>query len=135
MALHLALWALFFISLWLWKTPIFAYQWLVQTVLSVVIFIAALRHIRHEMAQAEVSATFSPQGEWDYHAAEAEDKLAGQWRISAKSRVTEWLIWLHLRSVIDPKQSHWCMVFYDQLSPADYRRLCRAVLFVQQEHV
>lgn len=71
---------------------------------------------------------FSQQGEW----LEIDGQQQASWQISKDSRVTSLLLFVHLVSSIDSKQSKRCLVFRDQLDERDYRRLCRSIYFQQQ---
>ena len=71
---------------------------------------------------------FSERGEW------METNIDGQvsWKITDKSRVSSFLIFVHLISPVNYRNSKWCLVFKDQVSEQDYRRICRAVIYQQQ---
>ncbi len=60
------------------------------------------------------------------------NKAGIQWRISPRSRFTDWLIWLHLSG--NGKQ-HWFWVFRDEVPDADYRRICLAIRYSHQHGV
>nr|WP_297819540.1 protein YgfX [uncultured Paraglaciecola sp.] len=59
-----------------------------------------------------------------------EDEQLG-WRITAKSRVSSFLIFIHLISSLNSRYSKWCFIYKDQVIKRDFRRLCRAVIYQQ----
>ena len=71
---------------------------------------------------------FSERGEW------METNIDGQvsWRITDRSRVSSFLLFIHLISPVNYRNSKWCLVFKDQVSEQDYRRICRAVIYQQR---
>ncbi len=71
---------------------------------------------------------FSEHGEW------LETDIIGQvsWKITDKSRVSSLLLFIHLISPVNARRCKWCLIYRDQLTEQDFRRLCRAVIYQQQ---
>lgn len=76
------------------------------------------------------------------------------WQVSPRSRVTRWVLWLHLIPAVavkpelagrgwktlltsrsDHRASQWLWIFRDQVSERDFRRLARCVNYQQQRPV
>lgn len=126
--LVVTLWALVLFSVFHWQADIFPYQQFLQVIIAVIILLLAYKTISGMAKAKPVVITFNQQGQLDYLLGETSD----QWQLTDKSRLTDWLLWLHLVSAIDPRQRHWLLIFKDQVSAQDYRRLCRAILYQQQ---
>lgn len=124
----LTMWALVLLSLFHWQEAIFPYQQILQGLLALLILFFAYKTLNSAAKTLPFVITFNQQGEWSYLGKET----AIQWQMTEKSRLTDWLLWIQLSSPIDTGQSHWVVVFKDQVSEADYRRLCRAILYQQQ---
>lgn len=86
--------------------------------------------MRDHAKSPTITVDLSDQGEWLYLGLERQS----HWNITSKSRVTPWLLWIHLISSVDQQKAHWLIVFKDQVSERDYRRLCRAILLQQQNN-
>ena len=78
--------------------------------------------------QKQPPVIFNQSGEW------LEVLIDGQvgWRITDKSRVSSFLIFIHLISPLNTRRSKWCLIYKDQVTKKDFRRLCRAVIYQQQ---
>lgn len=123
-------WAVLLISIFSWQAEVLFYQLPLQILLAAILTILAIRYYIHSKNEQAKSITLSELSEWEYHS--SSDMAA--WRISAKSRVTPYLIWIHLRSASHPMHAKWEVIFKDQVSDDNYRRLCRAVYFRLQHN-
>ena len=126
--LLVTLWGLVLLSVFHWQADIFPYQQLLQTCFALITLLLAYRNLQNAAKSLPFSISFSQQGEWNY----LDKEMQFQWQITEKSKLSSWLVWLQLRSPVDPNQGHWLVIFKDQVSEADYRRLCRAILYQQQ---
>jgi hypothetical protein len=72
--------------------------------------------------------TFSLLGDW----LEVSKKKQVAWVISDKSRISSILLFVHLISPINSRHSKWCLIYKDQVTERDFRRLSRAVIYQQQ---
>ena len=119
-------WALVLISVFQWQANSIPYQSVYQAILSLLLVGLAYKNLKTEAAAEKVVIAFSTQGQWDYL------EQQSQWQLTARSRVSDWLLWVNLQSILDSKQTHWRLIFKDQCTEQDYRRLCRAIYFQQQ---
>jgi endonuclease/exonuclease/phosphatase (EEP) superfamily protein YafD len=126
--LVVTLWALVLLSVFHWQADIFYYQQFLQVIIAVIILLLAYKTISGMAKAKPVVITFNQQGQLNYLVGETSE----QWQLTDKSRLTDWLLWLQLVSALDPRQRHWLLIFKDQVSAQDYRRLCRAILYQQQ---
>jgi hypothetical protein len=126
--IQLLFWAVVLLSPFHWQSQIVPFQWLLQTLFSIVILWLALLNLREHVKSQPLTVDLSSDGEWH------ELSLVGQyhWRISHKSRISPWFLWIHLVSPINHLQTRWQVVYKDQVSELDYRRICRAILLQQQ---
>lgn len=111
-----------------WQPEIFVLGFLLQTLIvcsTLIYFFKALLLNYHITYNPVV---FSERGEW------IETNTDGQvsWKITDKSRVSIFLIFIHLVSPVNNRNSKWYLVYKDQVNQRDYRRLCRAIIYQQQ---
>lgn len=121
------MWGLLVISLFHWQRGIFAHQIIWQLLLATVLVVLAYKSLRKTAGLLPFTVAFDQQGEWIY----LDQEQQVQWQITAKSRLSNWLVWLELALVADPTRRHWLVIFHDQLDEQHYRRLCRAILCQQ----
>jgi hypothetical protein len=95
------------------------------TILGIILFF--LKTIFNSRKKKQPPVIFSQGGEW---LEVFEDEQLG-WRITAKSRVSSFLIFIHLISSLNSRHSKWCLIYKDQVTKRDFRRLCRAVIYQQ----
>tara|TARA_R110000751_G_scaffold212278_1_gene315682 strand:+ start:2579 stop:2956 length:378 start_codon:yes stop_codon:yes gene_type:complete len=111
-----------------WQSEIIHYQLpleiLIVSMITILIFRSAIRNRRKIYAPV----TFSVEGEW------LETNKDGQigWVITDKSRVSNLLLFIHLMSPVNARHSKWCLIYKDQVTERDFRRLCCAVIYQQQ---
>ncbi|MGO4894177.1 protein YgfX [Flavobacterium sp. W21_SRS_FM6] len=125
----LLFWGLVLASICHWQSNIMPYQPVIQFLFAGIILWFAFTSLLACKKTLPRLIALSVQGEWD----DLEQDNPSQWRMSGKSRVTPWLLWVHLISPIDAKTAQWVFVYKDQVSEADYRRLCRVILLLQQK--
>jgi hypothetical protein len=111
-----------------WQSDSIQYQFLLQILTLSVITFCFLKTVFYYKHQKLNPVTFSQWGEW------LEVNMDGQtgWRITDKSRVSGFLIFIHLISPLNPRDSKWCLIYRDQVTKRDFRRLCRAVIYQHQ---
>lgn len=54
------------------------------------------------------------------------------WQVQPESKVSRFALWVKLRSLTNLSDTHWQLLFRDQLNQQDYRRVCR-IIFKQQQ--
>lgn len=126
-AIQLLFWGVILISPFHWQSNIVPFQWGIHVLFSLLIVGLAIKNLREHARLQVILVGLSSEGEWEYLNGESQT----HWRISAKSRVSQWFLWIHLVSSVNPQKSHWYVIFKDQVSESDYRRLCRAILLQQ----
>ncbi len=82
------------------------------------------KYIRRPGLQANVSV--DDNGEWIW----LEQQTVSV--ITSASRVSAWLLWVCLRPQMGGK-AQWIWIFQDAVSEADYRRLARIIIRMQQK--
>lgn len=124
---QLVTYAVLVLSVVSWQSDIIQYQTLLQILVVVIITFFLFRAILHSR-QKQVPVLFSQSGEW------LETNIDGQvgWKITNKSRVSSFLLFIHLISPLNSRHSKWCVIYKDQVTEQNFRRLCRAVLYQQQ---
>lgn len=126
--IQLLFWGVVLVSPFHWQSHIVPFQWLIQTLFSLIILWLALTSLHEHVKSQPLTVDLSSDGEWY----ELSPIAQSHWRISLKSRISPWFLWIHLVSPINQQQAHWRVVYKDQVSELDYRRICRAILFQQQ---
>lgn len=86
------------------------------------------KEIKLSFYQRPISVVFSQQGEW----LEVRQDQQISWSLTGKSRISAFLLFIHLVSPLNPSRSKWCIVFKEQVNEEDFRRLCRVIIFQQQ---
>ncbi len=111
-----------------WQPEIFKFEFLLQFLFVCLILISFFRTLLLDYHRTHNPVIFSERGEW------TETNIDGQisWKITDKSRVSIFLVFVHLISPVNNHNSKWCLVFKDQVSEQDYRRICRAVIYQQR---
>jgi hypothetical protein len=111
-----------------WQPDIFKYGFLLQILIISITIIYFLKRLLLSSHETHNSVILSERGEW------METNIDGQvsWKITDKSRVSIFLVFVHLISPVNNHNSKWCLVFKDQVSEQDYRRICRAVIYQQR---
>ena len=111
-----------------WQSNVFNYQGLLQALLIFVISVIASQSIRLSYKKVLPTVVFTELGDWlEIHGPTQEN-----WKLTAGSRVTELVLFVHLVSPLNSKSSQWRLIFKDQTNEQDFRRLCRAIIFQQQ---
>ena len=102
-----------------WQSESIQYQFLFQmlTILGIILFF--IKTVFNSRKKKQPPVIFSQGGELG-------------WRITAKSRVSSFLIFIHLISSLHSRHSKWCLIYKDQVTKRDFRRLCRAVIYQHQ---
>ncbi|MEP1447065.1 MAG: protein YgfX [Paraglaciecola sp.] len=116
------------VSILIWQPAVIPFQFFLEVLIVTCITFLIFTTVFYNMRQKHAPVTFSSKGEW------SETNIDGQvsWKITEKSRVTSFLLFVHLISPINPKRSKWCLVCKDQVTERDFRRLCCAVIYQQQ---
>ncbi|MFT5298960.1 MAG: hypothetical protein ACJAXM_000456 [Arenicella sp.] len=116
------------LSVFSWQSESIPYQFLLQILVLSIISFYVFKAVFCSKHQKQTPIIFSQGGEW------LETSIDGQvaWRITDKSRVSGLLLFIHLISPLNIHHSKWCLVYIDQVTKRDFRRLCRAVIYQQQ---
>ncbi|WP_369809275.1 protein YgfX [Paraglaciecola sp. MB-3u-78] len=111
-----------------WQSESIQYQLLLQMLTMTVITFCFFKTVFYYRDQKLTPVIFTQGGEW------LEVAIDGQisWRMTDKSRVSGLLLFIHLISPLNPRHSKWCLIYKDQVTKRDFRRLCRAVIYQQQ---
>lgn len=111
-----------------WQPEVFKYSFLLQALFIFIVIVYFFKVILFRSYGNHVPVIFSECGEW------METDLDKQisWKVTDKSRASGFLIFIHLSSAANHCHSKWCLVYKDQVSEKDYRRICRAVMYQQQ---
>ena len=91
-------------------------------------YLLSLQAVLSNWRKSKVPVTFSLLGDW---LETSKDKQVA-WVITDKSRVSSLLLFVHLISPVNSRRSKWCLIFKDQVTERDFRRLSRAVIYQQQ---
>jgi hypothetical protein len=116
------------VSLATWQNAIFPHQKAVQLALGVLLTLLIIRAVINGYRQKLPTVAFSLKGEW----LEISPEQQTSWMVTKQSRVTSVVLFIHLVSAVNVKNSKFVLVFNDQLSQRNFRRLCRVVFFQQQ---
>lgn len=110
-----------------WQTEFIQYQLLLEILIVFVITFFVFRAVLLSRGQTQPPVVFSLSGEW------LETNIDGQvgWKITARSRVSSLVLFVHLISPINARHSKWCLIYRDQVTERDFRRLCCAVNYQQ----
>jgi hypothetical protein len=111
-----------------WQSESIQYQFLLEILFLSVIIFCFFKSVFYRKKQKVDPVIFSQGGEW------LETNIDGQidWRMTDKSKVSSFLLFIHLISPLNPRHSKWCLIYKDQVTKRDFRRLCRAVIYQQQ---
>ncbi|MFT2092978.1 protein YgfX [Paraglaciecola sp. 2405UD69-4] len=128
MFLLLALYLGFIVSIFTWQPNVIRGQLVLQSLCGLAIFILGAKSLSQIEKNSHAVVFFSERGEW------LETKLGDQvsWQLTAKSRITGLALFIHMVSPLNSSESKWRLVFKDQAETRDFRRLCRAIIFQQQ---
>ncbi|MFT4808616.1 MAG: hypothetical protein ACI9LX_001947 [Paraglaciecola sp.] len=115
-------------SIFSWQNESIKYQILLQILVFCILTIYIFKIVFNTFCQKHSPVVFSQCGEW------LETNLGEQtsWKVTDKSRVSFFLIFIHMISPLNYSQSKWCLIYRDQVSNRDFRRLCRVVIYQQQ---
>lgn len=122
------LYGLLLVSVCLWQPNTFTGQLVLQVILCLVLAGVFYRHFTQYCQRKIPPVTFDQQGLWT----ELEQGQGSSWRLTSQSRLSGLLIFIHLVSALNAKRSKRLLLFKDQMTEQDYRRLCRAVIYQQQ---
>jgi hypothetical protein len=111
-----------------WQQDIIQYQFLLELLIVSIISFFVFKAVLHSRRQMQPPVILSLRGEW------LETNIDGQigWKITSKSRVSSLLLFVHLISAVNAGRSKWCLIYKDQVTERDFRRLCCAVIYQQQ---
>jgi hypothetical protein len=128
MIFQLLIYVVLVLSVLSWQSESIPYQFLLQILVLSIITFCVFKAVFYSKHQKQTPVILSQGGEW------LETNIDGQvaWRITDKSRVSGLLIFIHLISPLNIHHSKWCLVYIDQVTKRDFRRLCRAVIYQQQ---
>ena len=125
-----AFYSLLFVSVFSWQADIIIYQVWLQLFSATLVVMAAVVAIKHtDKSNRAFVALVSQQGDWTYLS--QQDNTS--WKLSQRSRLTSWILWIHISEKIGVGESRWHWIFRDQVSEQDYRRLCRCILYQQHK--
>lgn len=117
----LAVHVLILLSVWLWQPDSFSYQQAVQWSLSLLCAVSLTRWLSR--TPAERIFTVSEEGDWQWGLPGQTERL-----LAPQSRVTAWVLLICLQDKLSGSVAERLMLFRDQLSEQNYRRLCRIIL-------
>jgi hypothetical protein len=125
---QLLVYAVLVLSILNWQSKSIQYQFQLQILALAIITFFVFKVVFYSKHQKQPIVIFSQGGEW------LEINIDGQiaWRITDKSRVSALLIFIHLISPLNIQNSKWCIIYKDQTTKRDFRRLCRVVIYQQQ---
>ncbi|UAA40067.1 hypothetical protein KIH87_06870 [Paraneptunicella aestuarii] len=128
--------AVFISSVWLWQPDWLPMQLYMQLLLTLLLLIHTYQLLRKRWRTGFV-LSLMPDGrmqslcELDNTGSDKQFALllnpGIQWQISSRSRAIPWCLWLHLTNM--QQQKLWVCLYSDELSDADYRRLCLAIRY------
>tara|TARA_R110002153_G_scaffold53487_1_gene149111 strand:+ start:2233 stop:2679 length:447 start_codon:yes stop_codon:yes gene_type:complete len=126
--LQLLIYGLLVLSVLNWQSEIIQYQFFLEILIVCIISIFIFRAVLHNRRQTLSPIILSLQGEW------LETNINEQisWKITSRSRVSSLVLFIHLISPINARHSKWCLIYRDQVTERDFRRLCCAVIYQQQ---
>ena len=111
-----------------WQIEIFQFQHLLQALVLCCVSFFILRVVYDCCCQTHALVIFSSHGEW----LESNINEQTDWKMTDKSRVTSLLLFIHLISSAEGRLSKWSLIYRDQVTEQDFRRLCCAVIYQQQ---
>ncbi|MCF2946542.1 hypothetical protein L0668_00335 [Paraglaciecola aquimarina] len=115
-------------SFWTWKPDIMPFQWILQLVLSCGVLCIGVKKVLVQQTKLPLVISFTEKGEW----LELTNTLQSSWLINHDSRIMGVILLLRVTSALNPSLGKWLIIYKDQVSEADFRRLCRAIIYQQQ---
>ncbi len=125
---QLGLYVIFLFSIFSWQPDVLPSQLLVQLSLAFGISLFMFYRISRAYQQPQPIIIFSEKGDW----LECNNDQQLSYRLSQQSRVTSVVLFVHLVPPLAKTQAKRRLIFKDQLSEQDYRRMCRAIFYQQQ---
>lgn len=116
------------LSVLCWQSDIIPNQVLLQTLIVAIITYCLFRAVLRNWREKQSPVIFSQLGDW----LETREDRQVAWAITNKSRVSSLLLFVHLISPVNSRRSKWCLIYKDQVTERDFRRLSRAVIYQQQ---
>jgi hypothetical protein len=113
-----------------WQPEIFKFEFLLQSLVVCLVLISFFKTPLIDYHRTHNPVIFSERGEWTE--TNIDDQIS--WKITDKSRVSIFLVFIHLVSPVNYRNSKWRLVYKDQVDERDYRRLCRAIIYQQQSN-
>lgn len=126
--LQLLTYVILLLSVLYWQSDIIPYQRLLQTATIAIITYFLFRAVLFNWRKEQSPVSFSLLGDW----LETSKDRQVAWIITNKSRVSSLLLFVHLISPVNSRHSKWCLIFKDQVTERDFRRLSRAIIYQQQ---
>lgn len=84
----------------------------------------------HNTVKAAVSVDID--GNWLWLNDDRNTEFHSHWAISNKSRMTSWLLFIHLKPQLDNRsKGKWIWLSCFELTQRDYRRLCQIILKIK----
>lgn len=111
-----------------WQPSFMQNQILVQALMICIITFLICRAISRGFSHKLAPVIFSQRGEW----MEIHEDQQISWLITNSSRVSSSFLFIHLVSAVNASRSKWCLIYKDQVTERDFRRLCLAVIYQQQ---
>ncbi|MEP1553536.1 MAG: protein YgfX [Paraglaciecola sp.] len=111
-----------------WQSNIFNYQLLVQVLFLFVVLIYGYKSIIKQGKIPQSVIIFSQDGKW-------LETVSGEqvsWQVSPQSRATRLVLFINIVSPLTPQKSQWRLIYKDQVNEQYFRRLCRVIIFQQQ---
>jgi len=126
--LQLLTYGVLIVSVLNWQSEIVQYQFLLGTLIVSIITFFVFKAVIQSRRETQPPVILSLGGEW------LETDIEGQtgWKITDKSRISSLLLFIHLVSPVNARHSKWCLIYKDQVTERDFRRLCCAVIYQQQ---
>lgn len=111
-------------SIFTWQQHAFVHQLHVQLILTCLLGVLGWREVFKPQPSSPGIISVCERGSW----LQLQPESSLSWQIDRRSLVSSWFVWLRLMPSFSPAKSKWKVVFRDQVSKRDYRRLCRIAL-------
>ena len=116
------------IPVWLVVSDWYSTVWFFQCFLTIVLVVLAKKLGTKREPNSVV--LLEDNGQWS----QLDNDSSGLWEVSSGSRASAIMLWIELSSknLSGKAKKKWLWIFYDAVSPADYRRISRIVVRRQE---
>lgn len=128
LVLQLFTYGVLILSILGWQRDIVHHQFLLELLVISIIGVFAFQAVLNNKRQPRLPVVFSLQGDW------LETHTDGHigWIITSSSRVSHFVLFVHLISPVNAGRSKWCLIYKDQVTERDFRRICCAIIYKQE---